>query len=72
VLLNSNVAFLAIQSVDAQGVPKRQSDSQRASYFSVITSLGSIIFGLLMLRLFRDHWLTATVSLRTYLRREPN
>ncbi|KAJ2914628.1 hypothetical protein MD484_g5809, partial [Candolleomyces efflorescens] len=53
VLLNSNVAFLAIQSVDAQGVPKRQSDSQRASYLSVITSLGSIIFGLLMLRQHR-------------------
>ncbi|RXW24344.1 hypothetical protein EST38_g1543 [Candolleomyces aberdarensis] len=53
VLLNSNVAFLAIQSVDAQGHHKRQSDSQRASYLSVITSLGSIIFGLLMLRQHR-------------------
>ncbi|KAF9467882.1 hypothetical protein BDZ94DRAFT_913657 [Collybia nuda] len=46
VLLNANVAFLAIQSVDQ---PSR-SNAQRASYISVLTSMGAIIFGLLLTR----------------------
>lgn len=46
VLLNANVAFLAIQSVDEA----ERSNAQRASYFSVLTSMGAIILGLLLTR----------------------
>ena len=46
VLLNANVAFLGIQSVDsAHGSP-----AQISSYCSTITSIGSIILGLLLLQ----------------------
>ncbi|KAF9467883.1 hypothetical protein BDZ94DRAFT_1247985 [Collybia nuda] len=46
VLLNANVAFLAIQSVDQA----ERTYAQRASYFSVLASVGSIILGLLLTR----------------------
>ncbi|KAJ7291729.1 hypothetical protein C8J57DRAFT_1273838, partial [Mycena rebaudengoi] len=55
VVLNANVAFLAIQSVDGGGrsVVDR-SPSQVASYLSILTSIGSIIIGLLLLKQNRD------------------
>jgi len=51
VLLNANVAFLAIQSVDvdADGIPQR-SPAQIGSYMSVVGTLGSIILGLFLAR----------------------
>lgn len=47
-LLNANVAFLAIPSVDSGN--HNRTPVQLASYFSIITSLGSIATGLLLLR----------------------
>jgi hypothetical protein len=44
VLLNANVGFLAINSVDAGG----RSPIQVASYMSLVSSLGSMILGLLL------------------------
>ncbi|KAH6917978.1 hypothetical protein BKA70DRAFT_1554146 [Coprinopsis sp. MPI-PUGE-AT-0042] len=49
VLLNANVAFLAIQSIDTQEGSYR-SPAQLASYLSVVASIGSIIIGLLLVR----------------------
>ena len=52
VMLNANVAFLAIQSVDVNNVnggPYR-SPAQISSYLSVIANIGSIILGLLLMR----------------------
>ncbi|KZP01939.1 hypothetical protein FIBSPDRAFT_846207, partial [Athelia psychrophila] len=51
VLLNANVAFLSIQSVDLGGVvlPNR-SAAQIVSYISIVTSLGSAILSLLLVR----------------------
>lgn len=48
VLLNANVAFLAVPGVNYG------SATQIASYLSVITSIGSIITGLLLTRQYRD------------------
>ncbi|KAK0495035.1 hypothetical protein EDD18DRAFT_291769 [Armillaria luteobubalina] len=45
VLLNANVAFLAIQSVDDASADGGRSSAQIASYISVIASIGSIILG---------------------------
>jgi len=49
VMLNANVAFLAIQSVDVDADPRR-SPAQVSSYLSVIANIGSIILGLLLMR----------------------
>jgi hypothetical protein len=49
VLLNANVAFLAINSVDTNRDPYR-SPAQISSYFSISTSIGSIILGLILVR----------------------
>ncbi|KAF8799769.1 hypothetical protein BYT27DRAFT_7201001 [Phlegmacium glaucopus] len=49
VLLNANVAFLAIQSVDSTHNPYR-SPAQISSYCSISCSVGSIILGLLLVR----------------------
>lgn len=43
------MAFLAIQSVDVVQTPAR-SPAQIASYMSVITSVGTILVGLLLAR----------------------
>jgi len=48
VLLNANVAFLAIPSVDNGS--NHRTPSQIASYMSVVASIGSIITGLLLIR----------------------
>jgi len=48
-LLNANVAFLAIQSVDNNGnTVYNRSPMQISSYLSMLTSIGSIIIGLLL------------------------
>jgi len=49
VMLNANVAFLAIQSVDGSPDSYR-SPAQISSYLSVIANVGSIILGLLLMR----------------------
>ncbi|CAA7270226.1 unnamed protein product [Cyclocybe aegerita] len=48
VMLNANMALLAIQSVDEEGPMK--SGVQISSYLSVVASIGSIILGLLLVR----------------------
>jgi len=47
ILLNANVAFLAIPGVNNGQVGVSRSASQQASYLSITSSLGSIILGLL-------------------------
>ncbi|KAJ7485400.1 hypothetical protein FB451DRAFT_1363351 [Mycena latifolia] len=51
VVLNANVAFLSIQSIDQGGfaLPDR-TPGQIASYVSLLTSIGAIIIGLLLLK----------------------
>ena len=49
-MLNANVAFLAIQSVDNSGSVGQRSNAQRASYFSIVNSIGAIVLGLLLIR----------------------
>ncbi len=53
VLLNANVAFLAIQSIDESSSDKGRSPAQIASYVSTILSVGSISLGLLLLQKYR-------------------
>ncbi|KAF7428141.1 hypothetical protein PC9H_007361 [Pleurotus ostreatus] len=50
VLLNANVALLAIQSVDNGNSHGIRSPIQIASYMSIASSIGSIIAGLLLVR----------------------
>jgi len=49
VMLNANVAFLSIQSVDTNSEPYR-SPTQISSYCSITASIGSIIIGLILVR----------------------
>ena len=51
VLLNANVAFLAIPSVDPGDHVR--TPAQLASYLSIIASIGSTVTGLLLLRQHR-------------------
>ncbi|PFH49339.1 hypothetical protein AMATHDRAFT_4988 [Amanita thiersii Skay4041] len=54
VLLNANVALLAIQSVDAASPDfGKRASTQRASYLSTVTSVGAIFLGLTLVRLHR-------------------
>ncbi|KAJ7444796.1 hypothetical protein B0H11DRAFT_437351 [Mycena galericulata] len=55
VMLNANVAFLSIQSVDQGGVavPTR-SAAQISSYLSTLTSIGAVIIGLLLVKQNRN------------------
>jgi len=48
-MLNANLAFLAIQSVDVNTNPYR-SPAQISSYLSVTANIGGIILGLLLMR----------------------
>ena len=48
-MLNANVAFLSIQSVDTNSYPYR-SPTQISSYCSITASIGSIIIGLILVR----------------------
>ena len=52
VLLNANVAFLAIPSVDT-GENISRTPQQIISYISVMTGAGSILIGLLLQRQYR-------------------
>nr|GAT46161.1 predicted protein [Mycena chlorophos] len=55
VVLNANVAFLSIQTVDTNGQQTpRRSPTQIVSYMSMLTSIGAIIVGLLLLRQNRN------------------
>lgn len=47
-LLNANVQFLAVPGVDPGN--HYRSPTQIANYLSIITSIGSIVIGLLLLR----------------------
>lgn len=49
-LLNANVALLAIQSVDDGGSNGIRTPVQISSYLSIAMSIGSIILGLLLVR----------------------
>ena len=53
VMLNANVAFLAIPSVDNGTDASFRSPTQLASYFSIVASVGSIILALLLSRQIR-------------------
>ncbi|KAJ7664314.1 hypothetical protein B0H17DRAFT_301858 [Mycena rosella] len=55
VMLNANVAFLSIQSVDQGGfsLPDR-TPAQISSYLSTLMSIGSVIIGLLLLKQNRN------------------
>ena len=50
-LLNANVAFLAIPSVDPGN--HTRTPAQLASYLSIVTAVGSVVTGLLLLRQHR-------------------
>ncbi|KAL4255580.1 hypothetical protein AB1N83_011443 [Pleurotus pulmonarius] len=50
VLLNANIALLAIQSVDDSGTSATRSPIQIFSYVSMAMSTGSIVLGLLLVR----------------------
>jgi len=55
VVLNANVAFLAIQSVDQGGnATPHRSPTQISSYLSMLTSIGAIIIGLLLAKQNRN------------------
>jgi len=66
VLLNANVAFLAIPSVDTGN--HTRTAAQLASYLSVLTSVGSIVIGLLLLRQHRTKPHDAAEEVDKYLR----
>ncbi|KAE9407934.1 hypothetical protein BT96DRAFT_808664, partial [Gymnopus androsaceus JB14] len=53
VLLNANVAFLAIQSIDNASNNPGRSPAQIASFLSIVASFGSIILGLVLARKHR-------------------
>ncbi|KAE9407933.1 hypothetical protein BT96DRAFT_55301 [Gymnopus androsaceus JB14] len=53
VLLNANVAFLAIQSIDNASTNPGRSPPQIASFLSIVASFGSIILGLVLARKHR-------------------
>ena len=59
VVLNANVAFLSIQSVDTNDGPYR-SPAQISSYCSITASIGSIIIGLILVRKSRTKQETAS------------
>ncbi|KAJ3765121.1 hypothetical protein FB446DRAFT_624757, partial [Lentinula raphanica] len=59
VLLNADVAFLAIQSIDNSSDLPGRSPAQIASFLSIIACFGSIILGLLLVRM---HYAKATAN----------
>ncbi|SJK99616.1 uncharacterized protein ARMOST_02924 [Armillaria ostoyae] len=67
VLLNANIAFLAIQSIDDSSVDKGRSPAQIASYVSTVVSVGSISLGLLLLQKNRYKNRVYTTSKREFL-----
>ncbi|KAF5379211.1 hypothetical protein D9615_005889 [Tricholomella constricta] len=71
VLLNANVAFLAIQSVD-ENHENARSPAQIASYASIAASIGTIILGLLLVRQNRSKGRDTVVDASTYLHKRSN
>jgi len=63
-LLNANIAFLAIQSIDSSGYVGHRSNAQRASYFSIVNSIGAIVLGLLLVRAHNTSLSNADVFIR--------
>ncbi|KAJ7893577.1 hypothetical protein B0H13DRAFT_2527448 [Mycena leptocephala] len=60
VVLNANVAFLAIQSVDNNGAQNpNRSPAQISSYLSTLMSIGSIIIGLLLVKQNRAKFISS-------------
>ena len=58
-MLNANVAFLSIQSVDTNAGQYR-SPAQISSYCSIAASIGSVIVGLILVRKSRTKQETAS------------
>ncbi|EIW87350.1 hypothetical protein CONPUDRAFT_161915 [Coniophora puteana RWD-64-598 SS2] len=50
IILTANVAFLALPDVTLQGQPSTQTVAQMISFVSTVTSLGSLILSLIMVR----------------------
>ena len=66
VLLNANVAFLAVPLIiSGQGAQLWASPAQVASLVSIVTSMGSIVLGLLLVR---QHRATARESAEAAVR----
>ncbi|PBK74312.1 hypothetical protein ARMSODRAFT_1081260, partial [Armillaria solidipes] len=68
ILLNANVAFLAIPSVDESMERYRGSMTQVLSILSVVSSLGSILVGLLMGRYHRTKKHIPVEDINVYLK----
>ncbi|KAF7325825.1 hypothetical protein MKEN_00433200 [Mycena kentingensis (nom. inval.)] len=68
VVLNANVAFLSIQSVDTNGsATEHRTATQISSYLSMITSIGTIIVGLLLLKQNRNRDRESAPAAAVYL-----
>ncbi|KAJ7917657.1 hypothetical protein B0H13DRAFT_1994490 [Mycena leptocephala] len=72
VLLNADVAFLAIPTVDDGGHMTSRSTSQIAGYVSLISSLGSVIIGLILVRQSRKRKEDEIDVVATFLGRHYN
>lgn len=70
VLLNANVAFLAIPSVDVGDGAR--TPAQLASYFSTVMSIGSVVIGLLLVRKHRNKPHDSATEVDGYLRSRHN
>ncbi|KAF7361104.1 hypothetical protein MSAN_01142000 [Mycena sanguinolenta] len=74
VVLNANVAFLSIQSVDQGGnIVSTRSPAQIASYVSILASIASTIVGLLLTSRYRnrDHDSASTAAAFIFIRTHP-
>ncbi|KAL0956561.1 hypothetical protein HGRIS_002698 [Hohenbuehelia grisea] len=69
VLLAANVAFLAIQSVDNDKGDDHRSPAQIASYLSTVSSISSIVMGLLLMRQTRNKEKESAFEAGIYLAR---
>ncbi|KAH6917955.1 hypothetical protein BKA70DRAFT_5106 [Coprinopsis sp. MPI-PUGE-AT-0042] len=66
VILTANVAFLTIQSVDEAGVKLgHRTHAQRACDFSIVTSMGTIMWGLVLGREYRETMSTKFIANRS-------
>ncbi|KAJ7074800.1 hypothetical protein C8F01DRAFT_1243009 [Mycena amicta] len=68
VLMNADMAFLAIPIVDNGDRSQARSVGQIAAYISVIASFGSVLVGLVLSRLNRDRRDASLYAAATYLR----
>ncbi|KAF5371715.1 hypothetical protein D9758_003506 [Tetrapyrgos nigripes] len=67
VLLNANVAFLSINSLDKSTSVPQRSPAQIASYISVVATLGTIIPGLFLARKHRVNSKESAVDAAKFL-----